>query len=126
MQGNQLTLRVINRDINMSCVDEHTVSYVSVQTVQLSAQKCLAVVKTKTALNSHTDACVVGDQCQVVHDHNRPVNVSRYYPKAGLKHAHIVKAAIAYDQHKRGQVIMFLINQAIERKGIDHHHFFPM
>ena len=26
-------------------------------------------------LDSHADMCVVGDNCFIIHDHNRPVNV---------------------------------------------------
>ena len=43
----------------MRNVDEATASCASVKTVQLSAQKSLAVVKTKMELNSHADKYVV-------------------------------------------------------------------
>ena len=45
------------------------------QTVQLHAQKNITVVKTKIELDSNRDTFVVDDQCLVIHDHNRPVNV---------------------------------------------------
>ena len=65
--------------------------------------------------------CSVGDQCQVVHDHNRPVNVYQCDPKVGSKHAHIVNLIVVYDQLEMGQVAIFLIHQAIKMKGLDHH-----
>ena len=56
-----------------------------------------------------------------LHDHNRPVNVFGYDPKVGLKHACIVNAAVAYTEPETGQVVILLINQAIEMKGLNHH-----
>ena len=37
--------------------------------------------KPKVELDSPTDTCVVGENCLVIHDHNRPVNVYSYDPK---------------------------------------------
>ena len=31
--------------------------------------------------DSHADMCVVGDNCLVIHDHNKPVNVYSYIQK---------------------------------------------
>ena len=73
----------------MSCVDDEPVICSSLQTVQLCAQNSLAVVKPKKELDSNADTSVLGNHWLVVHDHNRQVNVYRYDPKAGLKHAHI-------------------------------------
>ena len=47
------------------------------------------------------------------------MNVYGYDPKVGSKHACIVNAAVTYDQPKTGQVIILLINQAID-EGLDH------
>ena len=82
-----------------------------------NAVKCLEdflAVKIKVELDSHADTYSVGDQCLVIHNHNRPVNAYGYDPKLGLKHAHMVDAAVAYDQPVMDQVLIFLINQAIE------------
>ena len=57
--------------------------------------------------------CEVGEQCLVIHGHNRPVNVIEYDNKVVPKHACIVNAAVA-------------INQAVEIKGLDHHLFSAM
>ena len=105
----------------MSCVDDYNMSCASIQTDLLSAQKNRLVVKTKIELGFHADACAVGDQCLVVHDHKRQVNICSYDPKGGSKHVHLVDVAVAYTEPKTGQVVIFLINQTIKMKGFDHH-----
>ena len=35
----------------------------------------VASSKPKVELDSHTDTCVVGDNCSVIHNHNKPFNV---------------------------------------------------
>ena len=76
-------------------------------------QKSIAMVKTKIKLDSHIERCVVGNQCLILNDHNRPVNIFRYYPKAGSKHACIVDAAIVYDEPEMVQAVTFSIHQTI-------------
>ena len=112
----------------MSSVDMYTISCTSVQTVQLCAQKSLAVVKTKIELNLHKDTFVIGDQClvPVIHDHIRPVNVFGYNPKVRSKHACIVDATVTYTKPETSQVVIFLINQVIEMKGLNHNLLCPM
>ena len=65
----------------------------------------------------------IGDKCIVVDDHKRPVNVYGYDPKVGSKHACIVDIMVVYDEPKAD---IFLIHQAIEIKGLDHHLLCPM
>ena len=113
-------------EINTSCFNDEAVICTSVQTVQLCVQNSLAVVKTKMELDSHADTCVVGDHCLVVHDHNIPVNVFEYNPKAGSRLACIVNAAVAYAKAETGHVVTLYINQAIEMKDLDHHLLCPM
>ena len=96
------------------------------QTVHLSAHNSLAVVISKIELDLHADTSVVGNHCQVVHYHKRPVNVFGYDPKAGLKHDHIVNAAVAYIRPETGQVVILLINQGIKMKGLNHQLLCPM
>ena len=93
----------------------------SVQSVYLIAHTSLTVVKTKIELDSHADTCILGDNCLIVHNHNRPVNVYGYNPKAGSKHAHIVNAAVAYRETETGHVVIPLLNQASETKGLSYH-----
>ena len=111
---------------NIKCVDDYTVSCANVSTVHLSAQKSLAVVKSKIELDSHADTCVLNDQCLIVHNHNTPVSVEGYDSKVESKHACIVDVIVAYTEHETGQVVNFLINQAIEMKGLDHCPLCPM
>ena len=95
----------------------------SVETVYLVAKTSIIVVKTKIEVDSHADTCVVGDNCQIVDNHNKPVNVYGHNPKAGSKHAHIVNATVAFTVPEAGQVVILSINQAIKMKGLDPHHF---
>ena len=52
--------------------------------------------KSKVELDSHTDMCVVGDNCFVIHDHNRPVNIYSEDPKDGHRSAKTVDATVGY------------------------------
>ena len=49
------------------------------------------------------------------------MNVFEYDPKMGSKYACIVDVTVTYTQSETGQVVIFLNNQAIELKGLDHH-----
>ena len=109
-----------------SSVEDNAIICTSVQTVQLCAQNSLAIVETIIELDSHADTCVVGDHFLVVHDHNRPVNVFGFYPKAGLKCACMVDAVVACTEPETDQVVILIINQAIEMKGPDHHLLHPI
>ena len=84
-----------------------------------SAHNSLAVVETKIELDSHADTYVVHDHCLLVHDHNRPLKAFGYNPKAGLRHAHKANVIPAYIEPQTGQIVVLLINQAIEMKGLD-------
>ena len=46
--------------------------------------------------------------------------------KVRSKHAHVVGATVAYIEPETGQVVILLINQAIEMKGLDHYLLCPM
>ena len=62
--------------------------------------------KPKVEVDTHADMCVVGDNCLVVHDHNRPVNVYSYDPKDGHRSAKTVDAAVRYQDPPSGQIFM--------------------
>ena len=51
------------------------------------------------------------------------MNVYGYDSKAGLKHACLVNALVAYTIPETGQVVILSINHANEIKGIHHHLF---
>ena len=53
-----------------------------IRTIQVMvAHASVANSKPKVELDSHADMCVVGDNCLVIHDTNRTVNVYSYVPK---------------------------------------------
>ena len=54
------------------------------------------------------------------------MNVFGYDFKVRSKCACIVDATIAYTEPKTGQVVILSINQAIERKGLNHLFLCPM
>ena len=47
------------------------------------AHASVASNKLKVELDSHAGTCAVGDNCLVIHNHNRSVNVYSYDPKDG-------------------------------------------
>ena len=49
------------------------------------------------------------------------MNVFTFDPKAESMHDCIVNAAVAYTKPETGQVVIHLMNQAIEINGLDHH-----
>ena len=60
----------------------------------------------KIELDSHVGIYIVGDQCSVIHDFNRPVNVFGYDPKAESKHACLVDATVAHVEPETCQVFI--------------------
>ena len=64
-------------------------SYIQpLSTVQVMvAHASVGSSKSKVELDSHADMCVVGDNCFIIHDHNRLVNVYSYDPKDGHRSA---------------------------------------
>ena len=51
------------------------------------------------------------------------MNVYRYDPKAGLKHAYRVDVFVADDESETGQIVTVFISQAIKMNAHDHHLF---
>ena len=58
------------------------------------AHVSVASTKPKVEFDSHADMCVVGDNCLVLHDHNRPVHVYSYDKKDGHKSDMKVDASV--------------------------------
>ena len=84
------------------------------------------VANQKVELDSHADTCVVGDNCLVFHDHNRPVNVYSYDPKDDHRGAKTVDASVGYQDKQSDQKFIFMINQAIHIDGLVNHLLYPM
>ena len=84
--------------------------------------------ETRAELDSHTDTCVVGKHALVVHDFDRPVNVTGYDPSEGTvaKGLRTVAAALAYDDPKSGETKIIMLNQAILIPHLDVHLLCPM
>ena len=62
----------------------------------MGAHASVASSKPKVVLDSYADTCVVGDNCLVIHDLNRPVNVYSYDPKDSHRGAKTVDATVGY------------------------------
>ena len=82
--------------------------------------------KTRLELDSHTGTTVVGKVCLMVHDFDRPVNVTGYDPEDGSKVCQTVKGVLAYDKRQTGKPYFMIINQAIHLDHLRHHLMFPM
>ena len=82
--------------------------------------------KPKVELDSHANTCVVGDNCLVIHDHNRPVNVYSYDTKDGHRSAKTVDAAVGYQDPQSGQKFILVINTAVCKDGLVNHLLCPM
>ena len=90
------------------------------------AHASVASSKPKVEIDSHADTCVVGDNCLVLHDQNRQVNVYSYDPKDGHRSAKTVDAAVGYQDPQSGQKFILMINQAICIDGLVNHLLCPM
>ena len=64
------------------------------------ANPSVASSKLKIELDAHADTCVVGDNCLVIHDHNRSVNVYSYNAKDGHRSAQTFDATVGIKIHR--------------------------
>ena len=80
----------------------------------------------RAELDTHADTCVIGKHALIITDHNKPVEVSGYDPKAGHQTFQTVSAAIAFDDPDTGQVQILIVHQAIHIPHLDHHLLAPM
>ena len=91
-------------------------------TIQVTvAHASFASSKPKIELDSHADMCVVSDNCLVIHNHNRPVNVYSYDPKDGQRSAKTVDATVGYQDSQSSQKFILMINQAIHIDDLVNH-----
>ena len=68
----------------------------------------------RTELDSHADACVVGKHALIIQDFDRPVDVTGYDPTMGTKRdLRTVSAALAYDDPRDGATVILIVHQAI-------------
>ena len=90
------------------------------------AHASVARSKPKVELDSHADTCVVGDNCLVIHNHNRSANVYSNDPKDGHRGAKTVVATLGYQNLQNGQKFVLMINQTICIDEIVNHLLCPM
>ena len=90
------------------------------------AHASVASSKTNVELDSDADTCVVGDNCLVIHNCNRPVHVYSYDPKDGHRRAKTVDAAVGYQDPQNGQKVILMITQTICIDGLVKHLLCPM
>ena len=90
------------------------------------AHASVASIKPKVEFDSHSDMCVLGDNCLVIHNHNRPGNVYSYDPKDGHKSAKTVDATVGYQDPQSSQRFILMINQPIPIDGLVNHLLYPM
>ena len=74
------------------------------------AHASVASSKPKVELISHLDTCVVGDNCFVLHDHNRLVNVYSYDLKDGHRSTKAVDATVGYQDPQSGNKFILMTN----------------
>jgi hypothetical protein len=81
----------------------------------------------RTELDSHTNTCVLGPGCRIVHETLRYVNVTPFTQTLGqMSHKPIVSGALAYNDPTTGEVIMLVIHQAIYIEELTNHLLCPM
>ena len=74
----------------------------------------VSVSESRTDLDSHADQCAVGRNVLVVHDFDRPINVTGYDPNGPIANdLRTVSAAMAYDDAISGETVILLVHQAI-------------
>ena len=86
----------------------------------------VASSKPKVELNLHADSCVVGNNCLVIHDHYRLVNIYSYEPKDGHRTAKKVDTAVGYHDPWIDPRFILMIYQAICIDGLANHLLSPM
>ena len=92
----------------------------------MMAHASFTTSKPKVELDSHTDTCVVGDNCLAIHDHNRPVNVYSKNPKDGHRSAKTIDATVGYQDLQNEKNFILIIKKAIHFDGLKSHLLCPM
>ena len=81
----------------------------------------VSVAESRTDLDSHADQCAVGSNVLVVHDYDRPLNVTGYDPNGPVaSNLRTVSAALAYDDAITGETTILIIHQAIHIPDLQH------
>ena len=77
-------------------------------------------------MDSNADTNVLVKGCLVVHNFDRPVNITGYDTEYGSKVFRNVAGVLAYDHPQTGKSYFLVINQAINLDHLKHDFMFPM
>ena len=77
-------------------------------------------------MDSHADTTLLGKGFLVVHDFDRPVNVTGYDHEDGSKFCRAVTGVLAYYHPQTDKPYLLSINQAIHLNHLGHHLMCPM
>ena len=123
MQGTLLTPRVIEMGGQNEFCCQKCCILCQCTSSALKCLKSLLVVKTKMELESHAEKCfwwpIVSNTWS-----QQTSECFGYDPKIELYAS--VDATVTYGEPETGQVIIFLIQQVIEMKGLNQHLLCPM
>jgi len=83
--------------------------------------------ETNTDLDSRADQCLLGNNCLVVYDYEKPVNIVGYDPEGHVDVAlRTVSGALAYDCPKTGVTFILMVHQAIHHPKLEHNLLNPL
>ena len=75
----------------------------------------------RLGMYSHADTTVLGKGCLVVHDFDRPVNVTGCDPEDGSPFCRTMTGILDYDNPQNGKPYLLVINQSIHLDHLEHH-----
>ena len=77
-------------------------------------------------LDPHDDTCVIGKDCLILNDYERPVTVYGYYRALGAQSFRTVSDILGYIDLNSGQTYHLVIHQAIKIPHLEHSLICPM
>ena len=76
-------------------------------------------IDTSLELDYHADTCVIGEDCLILNDYERPVTVYGYDRDLGVQSFCTVSDILGYIEPKSGQTYHLVIHQEIEIPNLD-------
>ena len=86
----------------------------------------LSIYENTLELDSHADTCVLGRDCLIILDHNRPVQVHTFDPSLGSQTFQTISGVLEYQHPITGTKYHLVVNQAIHVPHLDRHLLCPM
>ena len=99
---------------------------VAVASSQTKITPDLTDTQTTLDLDSHADTCVLGRNCLIILDHNRPVQVHSFDPSLGYQTFQTVSGVLDYQHPVTGTKYHLVVHQAIHVPHLDRHLLCPM